>query len=109
MNKSEIEFANTRAEKIGRLIDADLLIKDGWTLEKRGKSGRLIRTMSIADVPTVDAVEVVRCKDCKWCHAGYCERYDDLIPFGCINEDWDNWYCAEGERRTHETIDSNAY
>lgn len=55
---------------------------------------------AVEQMPAVDAVKVVRCKDCKWCHTGYCERYDDLIPFGRIDEDWDNWYCAEGERRT---------
>ena len=46
--------------------------------------------------PTVDAVEVVRCKDCKfpikddmyggyWCNGS-------RVP--------SNWYCADGERRT---------
>ena len=41
---------------------------------------------------------VVHCKDCKWCHAGYCEKYDDLIPFGCANKPWEDWFCADGAR-----------
>lgn len=42
---------------------------------------------------------VVHCKDCKWCHAGYCEKYDDLIPWGCANKPWEDWFCADGKRR----------
>ena len=39
--------------------------------------------------PTVDAVEVVRCKDCKHRHSdSWCEYVDDD----------DNFYCARGER-----------
>lgn len=54
----------------------------------------------IADTPTVDAVPVVRCKDCKysnkglygwlWCTAGPCEGKGILEDF----------YCKCGERRT---------
>lgn len=49
------------------------------------------------DAPTVDAVEVVRCKDCK-------HSYKDLFGFVCAHGIWDdcivpsNFYCAEGER-----------
>ena len=35
-----------------RLIDADKLIKDGWHLERSGRSNRTLSVMSIADVPT---------------------------------------------------------
>lgn len=42
---------------------------------------------------------VVLCRDCKWCHAGYCEKYDDIIPFGCANKPWEDWFCADGEKR----------
>lgn len=48
--------------------------------------------------PAADVAEVVRCKDCKWCHSGYCEMYDDLIPFGCANRPWEEWFCADGAR-----------
>lgn len=51
------------------------------------------------NLPAVDATEVVRCKDCKWCHAGYCEKYDDLIPLGCANKPWEDWFCADGEKK----------
>jgi hypothetical protein len=49
-----------------------------------------------------DVQEIVRCKDCLWCHSGYCERFDDLIPFGCSNMEWEDWYCADGKRKAVE-------
>ena len=45
---------------------------------------RCYEVTMIRGMPTVDAVEVVRCKDCrKWC---ICHKSDDF-------------YCADGERR----------
>ena len=49
-----------------RYIDADELIADGWHLERHAPNGRCLTMMSIADVPTADVVEVVRCKDCRF-------------------------------------------
>ena len=43
--------------------------------------------------------KLVRCKDCRFCHAGYCEKADDIIPFGFAHHEWENFYCAWGERR----------
>ena len=85
------------------LIDANALPKS-WMLaqftEVNGKM-RLIRTKRLQDVPTVDAVEVVRCKDCKhynhdtlWC----------VMNSNPHRESYPNWYaddfCSYGERRT---------
>ena len=80
-----------------RLIDADLL---------KGKfiHGRFddvyISEKEIQDAPTINAVEVVRCKDCKhgekgrifgsecvWCGADH------------LNAKPTQWFCADGERR----------
>ena len=41
--------------------------------------------------PTVDAVEVVRCKDCTYCNNGWC--YDFGIHMN------DNEFCSGGERK----------
>lgn len=50
-------------------------------------------------LPRTDEMRgVVHCKDCKWCHAGYCEKYDDLIPWGCANKPWEDWFCADGAK-----------
>ena len=47
---------------MARLIDADKLIEEGWILERHGESNKLIGVKSIADVPTVEAKEVVHGK-----------------------------------------------
>lgn len=68
-------------------------------------------TEMIQDAPTVDAVEVVRCRDCKHCREKdrseafvYCE---DVVI--CTNDEvtadgwlpvFKNYFCAYGERRT---------
>lgn len=51
-------------------------------------------------VPTVDAVQVVRCQYCKWWKKyrndndwGLCEKHDIDHPCNC------EWFCADGERR----------
>lgn len=43
--------------------------------------------------PTVDAVEVVRCKDCVYFWDGVCTAHTDAI---CTDE---NEFCSWGERR----------
>ena len=42
-----------------RLIDILPLMTNGWTLIQTGVSNCVLQTKSLADVPTVDAVEVV--------------------------------------------------
>lgn len=64
----------TEVEQMGRLIDADALKAKAF-----GKRGGLIHTSDIDAMPTVDAVPVVRCKDCKWCNMGECEHKLGLI------------------------------
>ena len=46
--------------------------------------------------PTVDAVPVVRCKDCKHYDGKWCLLLD------MVNSDMGDWFCAYGERRTDE-------
>lgn len=53
-------------------------------------------TDKIKDLPSVDAVEVVRCKDCKWHrYDSYCEN---LSVIGFELDD----FCSLGERKTDE-------
>ena len=68
-----------------RLIDADALIKEA---NADGAYG-YVDAWQIADAPTIDAVEVVRCKDCKYFKTRLCENEDN----------YDNWFCADGERK----------
>lgn len=50
-----------------RLIDADKLIEEGYSLERtyqKDSSTMVLERRKLEDVPVVDAVSVVRCKDC---------------------------------------------
>ena len=60
---------------------------------------------AIERVPTVDAVEAVRCKDCKFFRRyGFRLEYADCIKFDYYDTTEDG-YCSWGERRedVHES------
>lgn len=67
-----------------RLIDADALRAE--FLENRCN---LHGAITVDEMPTVDAVSVVRCKDCKNWNGGDCYRQELTLP-----ED----FCSYGER-----------
>lgn len=73
-----------------RLIDADALLEravpHGWS------TPLWVSDIVIEDAPTVDAVEVVRCRDCRgWNREnGYCVEFLVTDP---------NGYCSFGERK----------
>ena len=99
-----------------RLIDADTLInvtaedEYGDSEQRTMTIGDLLNDCINGDIPTVDAVEVVRCKDCK-----YWERKDGLVigycgaaKHGYKSTNWDigiyrmtmdTGYCSDGERK----------
>ena len=79
---------------MSRLIDADLLMKtvfnDVVLVDGEVKGVGLILAETVDKAPTIDAVLVVRCKDCKHRFKdSWCEYVDDD----------DNFYCARGERK----------
>lgn len=88
-----------------RLIDADALtdelIKgmeadtDKSTQATFAKSVCMILCKAIENQPTVDAVPVVRCKDCKWYYRGgaTCLYWDG--ENGMCGDD----YCSRAERK----------
>lgn len=52
------------------------------------------------EVPTIDAVPVVRCGECKY-HLPETERTNPYCNrFHCMKPD--DWYCADGEREVQE-------
>ena len=70
----------------------------------------------IQEMPTVDAVEVVRCLDCKHRPTGTnrddLEFPDDKCPCQCEDYwyNWkpaDNWFCGNGERKDGDHHDNN--
>ena len=85
-----------------RLIDANALmdsIIDQLEIEWGYEGIREDVKRIFENAPTVDAVEVVRCKDCRHWTMGYCNHfaYYDYEPM--TNEDD---YCSYGERREGE-------
>lgn len=77
-----------------RLIDADTLkaLIDKWWREGPFKTACF---KEIDDTPTIDAVPVVRCKDCKWkvvtkLKENYCLRREDIVK--------DDYFCADGAK-----------
>ena len=70
-----------------RLIDADVLI------EKANSDGAYgyVDAKQISEAPTVDAVSVVRCRECK--HLGFCGDATNLEVMGFYG------YCSRGERK----------
>ena len=82
-----------------RLIDANALIEEANT---EGAYG-YVDAFQIANASTVDAVEVVRCRDCKHWHKE--TLFCDYMPYGEAQERV-NWYaddfCSYGERKDNE-------
>ena len=94
-----------------RLIDADGILKADENSDKAlvlgsGKSLEIAYALlkkKVADAPTVDAVVVTRCKDCKhkgWvqepCHGksvDYCRVWD------CTLRNLESTFCSYGERK----------
>ena len=86
-----------------RLIDADELKQKYF-----GKRGGLIHTSDIDNAPTIDAVEIVRCKYCKHrlrleatdCYpAEYICRLDERVFLPSRKANDPDWFCADGERK----------
>ena len=73
-----------------RLIDADALMDEA---NSDGAYG-YVDAKQISEAPTIDAVPVVRCKDCKYFETRLCENEDN----------YDDWFCADGERKDEVTI-----
>ena len=78
-----------------RLIDADALIKEACVDGAYG----YVDAKQIADAPTIDAIKIVRCKDCK-----YRFKNNGHSKDGCPIIDANIWmddddFCSYGERK----------
>ena len=78
---------------MARPIDADSFIDDLELLAKHEDSFRQSIILGVVHMvknrSTIDAVPVVRCKDCKYFETPLCENEDN----------YDDWFCADGERK----------
>lgn len=97
---------------MARYIDADELVQWSEKVDLTEDGGIDINVFDeyVQNAPTIDAVPVVRCKDCRWWYKkidespyGYCYA----CKHGHISEHWEiriyrtyksDWYCADGER-----------
>ncbi len=90
-----------------RLIDADKILEKMQSVFDMQDLYLPVhfQQLVVDDMPTVDAVPVVRCRECKYCEYDalfsnwWCKRIRDDIGF----EKLPNWYCADGEREDDET------
>ena len=84
-----------------RPIDGDLLMKtvfnDVVLVEGEVKGVGLILAETVDKAPTIDAVPVVRCRECKH------HEDEEIGMVYCPNMigGWvvENWFCADGERK----------
>ena len=79
-------------------IDAAIEAADEWDGGCNPEREKAIRTAIMA-LPTVDAVPVVRCKECKY---GEQDDYGWIctnIDGGIMGDENGNGFCCEGERR----------
>ena len=81
------------ADESEAYMSAQIKIKDGLNRAVNEVVHKKIQ-MLISDAPTVDAVEVVRCKDCKYLGMPFCKLQEEIKLYG-YEEDW---FCADGER-----------
>ena len=93
-----------------RLIDADDLYQEAENRSEKmngyfNELSRVITAWDINHAPTIDAVQVVRCKDCehwetvverKRAKNGMCARHESL----CITK-YDA-FCSQGERKKQQ-------
>lgn len=84
-----------------RLIDASALKEKAFSDPDTTMSGEaMVYVQDIDDAPTIDAVPVVRCKDCKNCN--WVEETNYIhYPFCIANfrETREDDYCSYGERK----------
>lgn len=67
-------------------------------IQHAGKIGKLTCIDILKDLPDADAVEVVRCKDCKHRYHSVecpCQNYDHFYSWMPA----DDWFCKKGERK----------
>lgn len=90
---------------MSRLIDADKLPFEKMEISATSEEW-CVRLSDIEFAPTVDAVEVVRCKDCRHKTVD-CKTVDYnmrttyiylCLLHGTYHEQ--DWFCADGERKT---------
>ena len=87
-----------------RLVDANVFIRDLTAMKSVYDAIALDGMIkALKEAPTVDAVEVVRCKDCKHRYNGKDCTHPLFLSYswGAIRKVKDDDFCSYGERRTN--------
>lgn len=91
-----------------RLIDADAI---PWDVEGVGEIP-VITKEEIDQMPTVDAVPVIRCKDCEWQMSEWLViNHKPILNHYCSYHDYtddlgdDDDFCSKAERREDDQTD----
>ena len=77
---------------MAELIDRQVVLAE---MRRSGRAAYMI----VQDAPTVDAVEVIHCKDCKHMEIEPCGRYCHV--WGFFNGASDEGFCNYAERRNN--------
>ena len=83
-----------------RLIDADKIENKAVPMDSYDGfwSGTAVKLSVIRKSPTIDAVPVVRCRECKWWQedddVGHCDNPDGLDNYAKPED-----FCSYGERK----------
>lgn len=77
---------DSAATRLQRYIDAyDMAISALRAQQEKPFGGWLDVVDVIEREPAVDAVEVVRCKECKWSHTPYTDGFEKIFPGGAFS------------------------
>lgn len=97
---------------MARLIDADEAYKVLTdTYHHRTEFQHEALKEALSKVPTVDAIEVIRCKDCVYCKrfndVWYSPKRDELLCtlYVATYHTTENDFCSRGERRDNGKAD----
>ena len=97
-----------------RLIDADTLKREAQKLSTEvWKTNRVAKVTTILNqfidwvevMPTIDAVKVVRCKDCRWYERPKAKIFENCCRNNYLIPVEPNDYCSYGERRKGSEVD----
>jgi hypothetical protein len=106
LKQSKRGTGGQKMENEKRLIDANARIK--WMEDNTANSEWMVNQYNadwicsmLETAPTVDAVEVVRCKDCKWSE-DYRGQMLCNSPCGIFCSVKEDSFCSYGERKNNE-------
>ena len=92
-----------------RLIDADALLSTENQHYAILADEMYVTVRRVELMPTIDAVPVVRCKDCKWWMPNGGEAPASILAIGACGYRKGlerlttcKWYCADGERKDND-------